>query len=85
MTTARTAVGSFNSNAPISTAKAPECKGLFEKEQADLLADLYEMPGRSCDRKGESAWHVAAGRPAGQPSLRPQPALQWLRGVSLAR
>jgi EH domain-containing protein 1 len=44
-------IGSFNSEAPIDAAKNPHCVDLFEKEQAQLLHDLYEIPSRSCDRK----------------------------------
>jgi EH domain-containing protein 1 len=44
-------IGSFNSEAPIDAAKNPHCVELFEKEQAQLLHDLYEIPSRSCDRK----------------------------------
>jgi EH domain-containing protein 1 len=44
-------IGSFNSEAPIDAAKNPQCVELFEKEQAQLLHDLYEIPSRSCDRK----------------------------------
>jgi hypothetical protein len=44
-------IGSFNSEAPIDAGKNPHCVQLFEKEQAQLLHDLYEIPSRSCDRK----------------------------------
>lgn len=44
-------IGSFNSDAPISEAKNPYGRPLFEAEQADLLKDLYDIPARSCDRK----------------------------------
>ncbi|KAF6256286.1 P-loop containing nucleoside triphosphate hydrolase protein [Scenedesmus sp. NREL 46B-D3] len=44
-------IGSFNSEGPIDAAKNPHCVELFEKEQAQLLHDLYEIPSRSCDRK----------------------------------
>lgn len=44
-------IGSFNADRPISTAVNPQFKDLFEKEQSNLLADLYDMPHRSCDRK----------------------------------
>lgn len=40
-------VGSFNSEAPISEAKNPNGKALFEAEQKQLLDDLYEIPQRS--------------------------------------
>ena len=46
-------VGSFNSEAPISEEKNPYGKALFEAEQKQLLADLYDIPARSCDRKVE--------------------------------
>jgi hypothetical protein len=36
-------IGSFNADAPINKAKNPECVGLFEKEHAALLDDLYEV------------------------------------------
>ncbi len=29
----------------------PTGKQLFEKEQEDLLHDLYDIPARSCDRR----------------------------------
>lgn len=44
-------IGSFNSDAPINAAKNPHCVELFKAEQQQLLADLYEIPSRSCDRK----------------------------------
>jgi EH domain-containing protein 1 len=44
-------IGSFNSEAPISEEKNPYGRTLFEAEQKELLADLYEIPQRSCDRK----------------------------------
>lgn len=47
----RVYIGSFNSEAPISTDKNPHGKALFEAEQANLFHDLYEIPQRSCDRK----------------------------------
>lgn len=37
-------IGSFNADAPISTARNPAGKTLFEAEQAGLLSDLYDMP-----------------------------------------
>jgi hypothetical protein len=43
-------IGSFNTE-PMNEARNPECVGLFHKEQAQLLEDLYAIPGRSCDRK----------------------------------
>ena len=47
----RVYIGSFNGIKPIREDINPQCKSLFEKEQADLLADLYDIPHRSCDRK----------------------------------
>ena len=47
----RVYIGSFNANAPIREDVNPTCKPLFEKEQEDLLHDLYDIPARSCDRK----------------------------------
>ncbi len=44
-------IGSFNGVKPIREDINPQCKPLFEKEQGDLLADLHEIPVRSCDRK----------------------------------
>ena len=46
----RVYIGSFNV-LPISNEKNPLATALFEKEQEDLLNDLYELPERSCDRK----------------------------------
>ena len=43
-------VGSFNT-APIRADVNPYGPELFNKEQEDLLSDLYEIPQRSCDRK----------------------------------
>jgi EH domain-containing protein 1 len=55
-------IGSFNSEAPIDAAKNPHCVELFEKEQAQLLHDLYEIPSRSCDRKvGRHTWLLLYG------------------------
>jgi hypothetical protein len=53
-------IGSFNSDAPINAAKNPHCVELFKAEQQQLLADLYEIPSRSCDRKvrGQTATRV---------------------------
>ena len=47
----RVYIGSFNGVKPIREDINPQCKPLFEKEQADLLADLHDIPVRSCDRK----------------------------------
>ncbi|QDZ22948.1 EH domain-containing protein [Chloropicon primus] len=46
----RVYIGSFNTE-PISNEKNPLATALFEKEQGDLLKDLYQLPERSCDRK----------------------------------
>ena len=43
-------LGSFNDK-PIRTDLNPHGRELFEKEQENLLQDLYEIPQRSCDRK----------------------------------
>ena len=43
-------LGSFNDK-PIRADLNPLGKELFEKEQTDLLNDLFEIPQRSCDRK----------------------------------
>lgn len=43
-------LGSFNDR-PIRTDLNPHGRELFEKEQQNLLQDLYEIPQRSCDRK----------------------------------
>jgi EH domain-containing protein 1 len=43
-------VGSFNTK-PVDTTRNPLGSLLFEKEQQDLLHDLYEIPSRACDRK----------------------------------
>ena len=51
MQVCRVYIGSFNGTKPIREDINPQCKPLFEKEQADLLSDLYEIPHRSCDRK----------------------------------
>ena len=51
----RVYIGSFNGIKPIREDINPQCKSLFEKEQADLLADLYDIPHRSCDRKVRAA------------------------------
>ena len=44
-------IGSFNADKPIRTDVNPSGEDLFNKEQADLLQDLFEIPQRSCDRK----------------------------------
>ena len=46
----RVYIGSFNTK-PISNEKNPLATALFEREQDDLLRDLYQLPERSCDRK----------------------------------
>jgi EH domain-containing protein 1 len=43
--------GSFNSEAPIRTDKNPNGLEFFESEEKQLLDDLYEVPGRSADRR----------------------------------
>lgn len=47
----RVYIGSFNAGRVINEEKNPHGKELFEKEQEDLLNDLYDIPKRSCDRK----------------------------------
>ena len=47
----RVYIGSFNASSPIKQDVNPSCTSLFEKEQEDLLHDLYDIPARSCDRK----------------------------------
>lgn len=47
----RVYIGSFNASSPIKQDVNPACISLFEKEQEDLLHDLYDIPARSCDRK----------------------------------
>ena len=42
---------SFNASQPIRADVNPAGRGLFEREQEDLLHDLYEIPARSCDRR----------------------------------
>ena len=49
----RVYIGSFNAGRVINEEKNPHGKELFEKEQEDLLNDLYDIPKRSCDRKVE--------------------------------
>lgn len=44
-------IGSFNADKPIRTDMNPSGEELFQKEQSDLLQDLFEIPQRSCDRK----------------------------------
>lgn len=54
-------IGSFNADKPIRTDMNPSGEELFNKEQSDLLQDLFEIPQRSCDRKVRSHWlHVMA-------------------------
>ena len=57
----RVYVGSFNGGKPIREDVNPQCKALFEAEQADLLNDLYEIPHRSCDRKARPSRARAPG------------------------
>ena len=47
-------IGSFNADRPVRTDLNPAGAELFEKEQADLLQDLYDIPQRACDRKAGS-------------------------------
>lgn len=47
----RVYIGSFNGSCSIREDVNPAGKQLFEKEQEDLLHDLYDIPARSCDRK----------------------------------
>ena len=47
----RVYIGSFNGGAPVRSDANPEGAALFEAEAADLLADLYAIPARACDRK----------------------------------
>jgi hypothetical protein len=59
----RVYVGSFNPDAPISTARNPHGAALFEAEQKELLEALYEIPQRSADRKiNEFVKRVRAAR-----------------------
>jgi len=51
-------IGSFNADKPIRTDMNPSGEELFNKEQADLLQDLFEIPQRSCDRKVCSLWYT---------------------------
>lgn len=51
----RVYIGSFNVGRVISEEKNPHGKELFEKEQEDLLHDLYDIPRRSCDRKASTS------------------------------
>ena len=54
-------IGSFNADKPIRTDMNPSGEELFNKEQSDLLQDLFEIPQRSCDRKvrGNAAQCIA--------------------------
>lgn len=59
----RVYIGSFNAGSPIREDINPSGKALFEKEQEDLLHDLYDIPARSCDRKvNEFVKRVRAAR-----------------------
>lgn len=59
----RVYIGSFNGLKPIREDINPNCLPLFQKEQADLLTDLYDIPSRSCDRKvNEFVKRVRAAR-----------------------
>lgn len=48
-------IGSFNADKPVRSDLNPAGVELFEKEQSDLLQDLYDIPQRACDRKVEDA------------------------------
>jgi EH domain-containing protein 1 len=50
-TTKQTPSGSFNAGQPVSEARNPAGKALFEAEHAELLGDLLEIPQRACDRR----------------------------------
>lgn len=58
-------IGSFNADKPIRTDMNPSGEELFNKEQSDLLQDLFEIPQRSCDRKvcGSAVSHVLTSLP----------------------
>ncbi len=47
-------IGSFNADRPVRTDLNPAGAELFEKEQADLLQDLFDIPQRACDRKARA-------------------------------
>ncbi|XP_010538746.1 PREDICTED: EH domain-containing protein 2 isoform X2 [Tarenaya hassleriana] len=47
----RVYIGSFNDKPINESAVGPLGKGLFVKEQNDLLADLMNIPKKACDRK----------------------------------
>ena len=47
----------------------PSGEDLFNKEQADLLQDLFEIPQRSCDRKVPSHMLVTPLSAASHESL----------------
>lgn len=53
-------IGSFNADKPIRTDMNPSGEELFNKEQSDLLQDLFEIPQRSCDRKVTPAMRYTA-------------------------
>ncbi|KAK9821078.1 hypothetical protein WJX74_009623 [Apatococcus lobatus] len=56
-------IGSFNADKPIREDVNPYCRDLFEREQNDLLQDLFDIPQRSCDRKvNEFVKRVRAAR-----------------------
>jgi EH domain-containing protein 1 len=59
----RVYIGSFNAGQPIRDDVNPTGRRLFEREQEDLLHDLYEIPARSCDRRvNEFVKRVRAAR-----------------------
>lgn len=45
---------SFNDKPVNEEAVGPMGKGLFEKEQDDLLDDLIDIPKKACDRRVRS-------------------------------
>ncbi|KAL6202409.1 hypothetical protein ACLB2K_026117 [Fragaria x ananassa] len=47
----RVYIGSFNDKPVNEAASGPIGKELFEREQEDLLADLKDIPKKSCDRR----------------------------------
>ena len=53
----------------------PTARSCFEREQGDLLQDLYEIPQRSCDRKARSRsrQHVKPCRWSHLPSVKADP------------
>ncbi len=68
-------IGSFNADVPLRTDLNPNGAELFEREQGDLLQDLYEIPQRSCDRKARSrsGQHVKPSWWSHLPSVKADP------------